>query len=123
MRRSTPYSFFMRYSNTSNCSVPTTPTTTSSKPLSGILKIWMAPSCAICSTPLTNCLRFIVSLGDDEHEVLRLERRDAGEAELLARHRDRVADREDAGVKHADDVARVGLVDDLALLRPSSCCG
>ena len=64
MRRSTPYSFFMRYSNTSNCSVPTTPTTTSSKPLSGILKIWMAPSCAICSTPLTNCLRFIVSLGE-----------------------------------------------------------
>ena len=27
-------------------------------------KIWMAPSCAICSTPLTNCLRFIVSLGE-----------------------------------------------------------
>ena len=47
--------------------------------------------------------------------MLGLERRDAGEAELFAGHRDRVADGEDAGVEHADDVARVGLVDDLAL--------
>ena len=47
--------------------------------------------------------------------MLGLERRDAGEAELFAGHRDRVADREDTGIKHADDVARVGLVDDLAL--------
>ena len=54
-------------------------------------------------------------LGTDGHEVLRLEGRDAGEAELFARHGDRVADGEDAGVEHADDVARVGLVDDLAL--------
>ena len=47
--------------------------------------------------------------------MLGLERRDAGEAELFAGHRDRVADGEDAGVEHADDVASIGLVDDLAL--------
>ena len=33
----------------------------SSMPPPSSLKIWMAPSCAICSMPLTNCLRFIVS--------------------------------------------------------------
>ena len=54
-------------------------------------------------------------LGRDEHEMLGLEGRDAGEAELFARHGDRVADGEDAGVEHADDVARVGLVHDLTL--------
>ena len=53
---------FMRYWNTSNCSVPTTPTMTSSMPEFGTLKIWMAPSCAICSVPLRNCLRFMESL-------------------------------------------------------------
>ena len=53
----------MRYWNTSNCSVPTTPTMTSSMPEFGSLKIWIAPSCAICSVPLMNCLRFIESLG------------------------------------------------------------
>ena len=47
--------------------------------------------------------------------MLGLERRDAGEAELLAGCRDRVADREDTGIEYTDDVARVGLVDDLAL--------
>ena len=47
--------------------------------------------------------------------MLGLERRDAGEAELFAGHRDRVADREDTGIEYTDDVARVGLVDDLAL--------
>ena len=36
---------------------------TSSRPASGILKIWMAPSWAICSVPFMNCLRFMVSLG------------------------------------------------------------
>ena len=37
---------------------------TSSMPAYGTLKIWMAPSWAICSVPLMNCLRFMVSLGD-----------------------------------------------------------
>ena len=58
---STLYSFFRRYSSTSNCSTPTTPTITDSIPAFGSRKIWMAPSCAICSTPLTNCLRLSVS--------------------------------------------------------------
>ena len=34
------------------------------KPEFGTLKIWMAPSWAICSVPLTNCLRFMESLAD-----------------------------------------------------------
>ena len=34
--------------------------------------------------PLTNCLRFIVSIGLHAREMLRRERRDALEAELLA---------------------------------------
>ena len=55
------YSFLRRYSSTSNCSTPTAPTMTSSMPLFGSWKIWMAPSCAIWVTPLTNCLRFMVS--------------------------------------------------------------
>ena len=33
----------------------------SANPASCSWKIWMAPSCAICSTPFTNCLRFIES--------------------------------------------------------------
>jgi hypothetical protein len=47
--------------------------------------------------------------------MLRRKGGDALEAELLARHGDGVADGEDARVEHADDVAGVGLVDDLAL--------
>ncbi len=54
-------------------------------------------------------------LGGDPHEVLGLKGGDAGELEFLSRHRHRVADGEDAGVKHADDVPGVGLVDDLPL--------
>ena len=54
-------------------------------------------------------------LGRHPHEVLRLEGGNAGELEFLSRHRHRVADGEDAGVKHADDVPGVGLVDDLPL--------
>ena len=56
-------------------------------------------------------------LGGDGHEVLRLKGRDTGISELFARHGDRVADGEDAGVEHADDVAGVGFVHDLALGR------
>ena len=56
-------------------------------------------------------------LGTDGHEVLRLEGRDAAEAELLARHGDGVADGEDAGIEHTDDVAGVGLLHDLTLAR------
>ena len=51
----------LQYSSTSNCSTPTTPTITDSIPAFGSRKIWIAPSCAICSTPLTNCLRLSVS--------------------------------------------------------------
>ena len=40
---------------------------------------------------------------------------DTGKPELLAGHRHGVADGEDAGVKHADDITGVGFVDDLAL--------
>ncbi len=54
-------------------------------------------------------------LGGDPHEMLRLKGGDAGIAELLARHGDGVADGEQAGVKHADDVPGVGLVHDLPL--------
>ena len=53
----------------------------------------------------------------DAREMLRRKRRDPAEAELLARHGDRVADGEDAGVEHTDDVARVCFLDDLALRR------
>ena len=56
-------------------------------------------------------------LGRDGHKMLRLEGGYAGIAELFARHGDGVADREQARIKHADDVAGVGLVDDLALRR------
>ena len=51
----------------------------------------------------------------DAGEMLRREGRDAAEAELLPRRADGVSDGENAGVEHADDVARVGLVHDLAL--------
>jgi hypothetical protein len=61
MRISTLYSLFRRYSSTSSCSTPTTPTMTSSMPPPTSRKIWMAPSWAICSMPFTNCLRFMVS--------------------------------------------------------------
>ena len=47
--------------------------------------------------------------------MLRREGRDAAEFELFARYGDGIADGENAGVEHADDIARVGLVDDLAL--------
>ena len=53
--------------------------------------------------------------GADSGKVLRREGRDAAEFELFARHGDGVADGENAGVEHADDIARVGLVDDLTL--------
>ena len=53
----------------------------------------------------------------DAGEMLRRERRDARKAELFARRGDGVADGEDAGIEHADDIPGVGLVDDLALLR------
>ncbi|MPN62208.1 hypothetical protein SDC9_209955 [bioreactor metagenome] len=51
----------------------------------------------------------------DSHEMLRLERGDAGEFELLFRHGYRIAYRKDARVENADDVARVGFIDYLAL--------
>ena len=60
---STLYSLFNLYSRTSNCSTPTTPTMISSIPTWFSLNTWIAPSCAICVTPLTNCFLFIVSTG------------------------------------------------------------
>ena len=47
--------------------------------------------------------------------MLGREGRDAAEFELLARDGDGVADGEDTGVEHADDIARIGLIDDLTL--------
>ena len=49
--------------------------------------------------------------------MLRRKGRNSGKFEFLARHGDRIADGEDAGIEHADDIAGVGLVDDFALLR------
>ena len=53
----------------------------------------------------------------DDGEVLRRKRRDALKAHTHLRVADRIADGEDAGVEHADDVTGVGLIDDRALLR------
>ena len=49
--------------------------------------------------------------------MLRLEGGNARVAELLPRHGDGVADGENAGVEHADDVPGVGLVHNLPLRR------
>ena len=54
-------------------------------------------------------------LGRHPHEVLRLKRGDTGIPELLPRHGDGIADGEQAGIEHADDVAGVGFLHDLAL--------
>ena len=75
----------------------------------------MAPSCAICSTPLTNCLRFIVSLGETSMKcsgsnVGMPEKRNFLPGVVIVSPIEKMP-----GIKHADDVARVGLVDDLAL--------
>ena len=53
--------------------------------------------------------------GAHAREVFGRKGRDAAELEFLARRADRVTDRENAGVKDADDVARIRLVDDFAL--------
>ena len=50
-------------------------------------------------------------------EVLRREGRDALELHRLLRCAERVADGENARIKDADDIARVGLLDDLPLIR------
>ncbi len=114
MRRSTPYSAFMRYWNTSNCSVPTTPTMTSSMPEFGTLKIWMAPSCAICSTPFQELLALHGVLGADAG------RKCSGAKVGMPPNRNFLPGtvmvspmEKNAGVEDADDVPRVGLVYDL----------
>ena len=53
----------------------------------------------------------------DDGKMLRRKRGDTLEAHAQLRVADRVADGEDAGVEHTDDVAGVGLIDDRALLR------
>ena len=50
-------------------------------------------------------------------EMLRRERRDLLEFDLHGRITERIADREDAGIKDADDIAGEGFLDDLAVLR------
>ena len=54
-------------SSTSNCSTPTTPTMISSKPMPGRLNVWMVPSSASCTTPLTNC--FLLRLSMEEQRA------------------------------------------------------
>ena len=45
------------------------------------------------------------------------ESRNAAEMEILTRHADRIADRVDARVEHAYDIARPGLRNDVAVVR------
>ena len=64
---------------------------------------------------LDELLSFHGVLGRHPHKVLRLKRGDTGIPELLPRHGDGIADGEQAGIEHADDVAGVGFLHDLAL--------
>ena len=64
---------------------------------------------------LDELLSFHGVLGRNPHEVLRLKRGDTGIPELLPRHGDGIADGEQTGVEHADDIASVCLLHDLAL--------
>ena len=59
----------------------------------------------------------MVSIRSTEAKCSGREGRDALESHAHAGFAYRVADGEDAGVEHADDVPGVGLVDDRALLR------
>ena len=78
MRSSTPYSFFIRYWNTSNCSVPTTPTMTSSMPASGDLEDLDGALLGDLLGALDELLALHGVLGADPAEVLRGKGGDAG---------------------------------------------
>ena len=90
---------------------------TSSTPVYGSWKICIAPSCAICVMPFSNCLRFMVSIRSTEAKCSGAKVGMPLEFHAHAGFAYSVADGEDAGVEHADDVPGVGLVDYRALLR------